>query len=145
MIFLIDGFDARLRYCHIKHKKNLLMMGKHFYAGRMVEFSMLYKANVDFTDVMRFDILLESPGERPTNNFIAVIFKEVSDGLEIFTMSERDCGIFPRKMTRQRQGLQPGITVVGDGCFTGGNKIGKSRCKRHGLLRGQMTEVRGQK
>jgi hypothetical protein len=101
----------------------------------MVEFSMLYKTNVDFTDILRFNILLQSPGERPTNNFIAVIFKEVSNGLEIFTMSERDSGIFPRKMTRQWQGLQPEITVLGDGCLTGGNKIGKSRCKRHGFLR----------
>lgn len=107
MIFLIDNLDARLRYCHIKHKKNLLMMGKHFYAGRMVEFSMLYKANVDFTDVMRFDILLQLSGERPTNNFIAFKFEEVSNGLEIFTLCDRDCGIFSRKMTRQRQGLQP--------------------------------------
>ena len=110
-------------------------MGKHFYAGRMVEFSMLYKTNVDFTDVLRFDILLQSPGERPTNNLIAVIFKEVSNGLEIFTMSGRDCGIFSRKMTRQRQGLQPEITVLGDWCLTGGNEVGKSRCIGHGVYR----------
>jgi len=110
-------------------------VGKDFDAGRMIKFSMLYKANLDFTDVMRFDILLQSPGERPTNNLIAVIFKEISNGLEIFTMSERDCGIFSRKMTRQWQGLQPEITVLGDGCLTGGNEIGKSRFKRHGFLR----------
>jgi hypothetical protein len=101
----------------------------------MVEFSMLYKANLDFTDVMCFDILLQSPGDRPTNYIIAVIFKEVSDGFEIFTMSERDCGIFPRKMTRQRQGLQPEITVSGDRGLTGGNEIGKSRCISHGVFR----------
>jgi hypothetical protein len=119
--------------------------GKDFDAGRMIKFSMLYKANLDFTDVLRFDILLQSPGERPTNNLIAVIFKEVSNGLEIFTMSERDCGIFSRKMTRQRQGLQPEITVLGDGCPTGGNKIGKSRCKRHGVFRGQKSKDRRQR
>jgi hypothetical protein len=117
-------------------------VGKDFDAGRMVEFSMLYKAKLDFTDVLRFDILLQSPGERPTNNFIAVIFKEVSDGLEIFTMSERDSGIFSQKMTRQRQGLQPEITVFGDGRFTGGNKIGKLRCRRHGFFRGQRSGVK---
>jgi hypothetical protein len=120
------------------------MMGKHFYAGRMVEFSMLYKTNMDFTDVMRFDILLQSPGERPTNNFIAVIFKKFSDGLEIFTMCERDCRIFSRKMARQRQRLQPEITVLGDWRLTGGNKIGKLRCRRHGFFKGQITEDRGQ-
>jgi len=120
-------------------------MDKHFNAGRMVEFSVLYKTNVDFTDVMRLDILLQSPGKHPTNNFIAVSFKKVSNGLEIFTLTQGDCCIFAGKMTRQRQGLQPEITVLGDGCLTGGNEIGKLRSIRHSVFRCQISEVRNQK
>ena len=120
-------------------------MHKHFYAGRMVEFSVLYKTNVESTDVLRCDILPQPPSERPTENLIAVSFKKASDGLKILTISERDCRIFSRKMARQRQGLQPEITVLGDGCLTGRNEIGKSRSIRHSVFRCQISAGRGQK
>ena len=99
MIFLFDGLDARFRDCHIQYKRNLLITGIHFYAGRMVEFSVFFKPNVDFPDVLRFHILLQAPGERPANNLTSIIFKEGTQRMEIFSLAQGDCGIFPGKMT----------------------------------------------
>ena len=98
MIFFFDGLDARLRHCHVKHKRNLLMNYKHCYAGRMVEFSVLFKTDVDFPDVLRFDTLLQAPGERPENNLASVIFTEGAQSKEIFSMAQRVCGIFSGEM-----------------------------------------------
>ena len=99
MIFLFDGLDARLRHCHIKHKRNILMTDKRCYAGRMVEFSVLFKTDVDFPDVLRFHIMLQAPGECPANNLTSIIFKEGMKCAEIFPMAQGNCGIFPGEMT----------------------------------------------
>ncbi len=96
--FHFNGLDARLRHGHINYKSNLLMMGKHFYAGRMVEFSMLFKVDPDFPDVLGFYILLQAPGEHPANNPAPVILKEGTHSVEIFSMAQGVCGIFSREM-----------------------------------------------
>ncbi len=94
MIFLFYGLDARLRHCHIKYKRNLLMAGKHFYARRMVEFPVLFEANPDFADVRRFYILLQAPGKCPAKNLIAIAFKEGSKGVKIFSKAHGVGGMF---------------------------------------------------
>ena len=94
MIFLFNGLDACLRHCHIKYKRNLLMTGKHFYARRMVEFPVLFEANPDFADVLRFYILLQPLGKRPAKNIIAIAFKEGSNGVKIFSKADGDGGMF---------------------------------------------------
>ena len=53
------------------------MKGKHFYAGRMVEFSVLFKVDLDFPDVLGFYILLQAPGEHPANNLAPIILRKV--------------------------------------------------------------------
>ena len=88
MIFLIDGLDARLRNGHIEHKKYLLMMGNHFDTGRMLELTMFYKANVDFTNIQDLYLLLQAPCKCPANHLISIIFEKGAKGMKVFSMMQ---------------------------------------------------------
>ncbi len=81
MIFLSDGLDARLRHCHIKYERNLLMTDKALLDAPDGKILRAFQGDPDFSDVLRFYILLQAPGERPANNLTSIIFKEGAKGI----------------------------------------------------------------
>ena len=46
-------------------KKIIVDRWADFYAGRVIKFPVFFKAYSDFTDILRFDLLLKLQDERP--------------------------------------------------------------------------------
>jgi hypothetical protein len=124
MIVLFDKSAAGIGDSDIQNKGKLLLTNDDLHSRWMVEGTMFFETDPNFSEVMRFDRVAQALRRRSRNHFMITGFKKGLRCLKVIRMAHRDIVGFAQGIESQGYGLLPYGVVCQDRLFAEGCEKG---------------------